>query len=401
MQPGQQADPKQLPAPGSPADRQRQAALKQALAETRRSMSEHDLAAAQRHLETADAQARTPEERAELDRLETLLGHLVEFWKAMRRIVAGLEATETLAVGETFVAVVEADAEQLTIQVEGRPRTYQIDRLPFPVVQSLADTKFAADAATKVIVGTYYLVDPDGDPVRARRLWTEAAQQGIDVEDLIPELRLWTGPSAARRASTQQRTAPPTDQRKLQDAERAVQERFQADYAEATGIAAKARLATKLLTAAQATTDDVELRFVLLREARDAAIAAGDSELALQAIDRITMFHQIDALAMKVAALGDSAKNARGLDSQKAIARAAMKLATEALEAKRLKEAGELGEVALSAARASKSRPLMEQAMHAIEQIETLRAQREAAKASDEERPSGRQPPTPTPTGND
>ena len=77
---------------------------------------------------------------------------------------------------------------------QGRLQTYKIDRIPPRLVQTLADKRFARDGATKVIVGTYYLIDPRGDPARTRRLWREAAQQGIEVDDLMPELTEWAGP---------------------------------------------------------------------------------------------------------------------------------------------------------------------------------------------------------------
>jgi len=375
LPPADETRPEEAPTTQSPADRQRQPALKQALADARFSMSEHDLPVARRHLEAAAANAETPAELAEIDRLDTLLGHLEAFWTGMSRVVAGLEAAEALPVGQTFVAVVEASPEQLTIKVEGQLRTYKIDRMPSPLVQSLANTKLARDPATKVLLGAYLLVDPDGDPARTRQLWGEAAREGMDVKDLIPELDQWATASPAPSPQSTQKTAPPTDEQELQRAEQAVRQTFKEEYDQATGFARKTQLATLLLDAARATSDDATLRFVLLREARDTAVAAGDVELASQAIDQIAGFHEVDALGMRTAALVEAAKNARGLNAQKAIAQSALESVGRAVEARRLDEAKQLADVALSAARKSNNRPLMQQAAAVVQRVEALQKQ--------------------------
>ena len=373
--PGQQAAPKQSATRVPPVDGARQKAFGEAVADLRFAMSEHDVAGAQKHLQAAAANAQTPQERAEIDRLDTLLGHLEEFWKGMSRIVAGLESAEVLPVGDTFVAIVEVRPEQLTIKVEGQLRTYQIDRMPSRLVQALASAGFADDPATKVLVGTYFLVDPDGDSARTRQLWQEAARGGIDVRDLVPELDRWTAASAASGSPAPHRTAAPPNPQRLQQALQAVREKFQAEYGQATGVAGKARLAKLLLEAGGATDDDSDLRFVLLGEARDLAIAAGDSKLAFQAIDQIAGFYRVDALTMKTAALIGVVENARGSSAHRSIAQNALQLTEQAVQARRLDDAKKVAEVALSAARKSNNRPLMQQAVLVNQQVEALQKQ--------------------------
>ncbi len=377
--PGEQAAPSETAMPVPPVDEQRQKAFAEAVADLRFSMSEHDVAGARKHLQAAAASAQTPEERAEIDRLDTLLGHLDEFWKGISRVVAGLESADVLPVGDTFVAIVEVSPEQLTIKVEGQLRTYRIDRMPPRLVQALASAGLADDPATKVLVGTYFLVDPDGDPARTRQLWQEAARAGIDVRDLLPELDRWTGASSASGSLAPQPTAPPPNAQGLQQAEQAVREKFQAEYEQATSVAGKARLAKLLLEAGGAAGDDSDLRFVLLREARDLAVAGGDCELAFQAIDQIAGFYRVDAPAMKTAALAGCVENARGASAQRSIAQNALELTQEAAQARRLDDAKKLAEVALSAARKSNNRPLMQQAVLVVQQVEALQKQADPA----------------------
>ncbi len=372
--PGRKTRPKDPPAPQPPVDKERQEFFRQSLAVARLTMSEHDLAAARTHLESAASEAQTPEEQAEVDRLDALLGHLDEFWKAMDRIVGKLQPADTLPVGETFVAIVEATPDELTLKVAGRVRTYPTDDLPSKLVQALADERLAKDPATKAIVGTYHLVDPDGDKARARQLWTEASQQGIDVEDLMPELTAWDD------ASGEPRVVHAT----AEEAERAIKEKFKEQFARATGAAGKTQLAKELFTAGEATIEDPELRSALFREARDMAIAAGDPELAFEAIERLAGLKVIDILAVKAQALTAAAKNARGSSAQKTIVQTALQLVEYAVVEGQIDKAKDLADLALSAARQSNSRPLMEQAKLVVEQLEARQKQGETNGAKPE-----------------
>ncbi|MBC8422728.1 hypothetical protein H8E07_01265 [bacterium] len=383
--PEKTVQPVEPPKPDSPAERERRQAVVQALADARSSMSEHHLEGARGHLRAAVERATTPEEEAEADRLDTLLGHLEEFWKGMSRAVARLRGAEELKIGETIVVVVEASAEELTIKAAGQVRTYAIAEMPFRLVEELADLKLGRDPATKVLVGTYHLVDPKGDPDRTRRLWEEAGQGGLDVKDLVPELALWASVSTSSDGTKTRTRAPlgamrgappPTDAEELKRAEEEVKATFKAEYDAATSMPGKSRLATALLEAGEAMRDDPTARFVLLREAREAAVAAGEGELACRAIDAMSAFHKADVLQMKRTALAAAAKKARGLDGQKQIAQAALELVQQAVVAERFDEAAKLAEVALAAARKMNSRPLMQQAMVAGQQVEALRKQK-------------------------
>jgi len=382
--PEKTVQPVEPPKPDSPAERERRQAVAQALADVRFSMAEHHLEGARGHLRAAVERATTPEEKAEADRLDTLLGHLDEFWKGMSRAVARLRGAEELKIGETIVVVVEASAEELTIKAAGQVRTYATAEMPFRLVEELADLKLGRDPATKVLVGTYHLVDPKGDPARTRRLWEEAGQGGLDVKDLMPELTLWASVSTSsggtktrtRAPLGAMRTAPPDDAEELKRAEEEVKATFKAEYEAATSLPGKSQLATALMEAAEATGDDAAVRFVLLREARDMAVAAGEGELACRAIDGLGSPDEAEVLKTKTAALADAGKKARGLDGQRQIAETALELIQEAVVAQRFDEAQKLAEVALAAARKMNSRPLMQQAMVAGQQVEALRKQK-------------------------
>ena len=80
-------------------------------------------------------------------------------------------------------------------------------------------------------------------------------------------------PQGARDDATP-RPGPPTPIEQEQ-AEKLVREIYAVDYRQ-TGSSSKSALARKLLAKAQEETSDSTTRFVLLREARDVAVASGD-----------------------------------------------------------------------------------------------------------------------------
>ena len=80
---------------------------------------------------------------------------------------------------------------------------------------------------------------------------------------------------------------------------------------------------------------------------------------------------------MKTAALAEAAKKARGLSAQKQVAQTALELIAQAVDTRQIEEARQLAEVALSAARKSSSRPLMQQAVLVVDEIEALQKQAE------------------------
>ncbi|MHC4403122.1 MAG: hypothetical protein ACYTG0_25960, partial [Planctomycetota bacterium] len=81
-----------LPLPGTlraePAGLSKPEAFRQAVSDARFALADHDLPTARRRLGEAALLASTPEDRAEIDRLETLSGLLEEFWNQLRQAVA-------------------------------------------------------------------------------------------------------------------------------------------------------------------------------------------------------------------------------------------------------------------------------------------------------------------------
>lgn len=365
--PKPEAKPQPEAKPTAPPDPRKHATFVQAVTDARVSLGEFDIEGARGFLDRAAGAVQGSEEAAQVERLRTLANYLEEFWKTMGKIVSGLEATEEIVIGEERVIVVETSPNRLIIKAQGRLRQYSpLDKMPHVLVTALAEGRFGKDASSKAVYGAYLAVAPDGDRQRARQLWEEAAQGGADVKDLFAELRAPGAPGSTGI----ERAEPPKEKAVLEECQRAVRERFKTEYADATSPAGKAELAKKLLQAGRGNTDEPDLRFVMLCEARDLAVAAGEVNVACAAIDALAKSHAVDLIDMKMAALEEIGKSARGLNSQKEIAQNALSLIAAAVKAKRTDEAKRLGELAISAAQKSKSTSLLKQVRAAVQETE-------------------------------
>ena len=357
-----------------PIDAAKQAALKQALADVRVSLSQRDLAEAQRHLDTADANVQTPEDRAAVGRLRTLRGHLEQFWEGIRKSVEELESGEELIIGDSRVAVVEATRERLIIKA-GVNRVFRIEELPTSLVLVLAQRWFAKEPSSKVFLGAFLAFDPKGDRQRARQLWQEAGRSGLDVQDLLPELDE-PGPAGPSGGSASvQKTAPPADAAKLRQAKTLVRQTYKKEYDKADTALDKFLLARKLLEDAPGTDDNPEARYVMFCEARDLAVAAGKAKVACEAIDGMARFYTVDPLKLKVEALSEAAEVAKTLSGNREIARSGLALVQPAIEAKRLDEAGRLAKLSAEAAKKARNAPMIKEARSFQEYIQTLKGQ--------------------------
>ncbi|MBN2475204.1 MAG: hypothetical protein JXB62_11385 [Pirellulales bacterium] len=356
----------------APADPRKQAALARAVSDARFSMSERDLPAARRHLQAAESNVQTPADRAQLERLRTMLAYLDEFWNGMRQSVALLNAGQELELKTTRVVVVEASRDQLTVRAVGENRSWPIEFIPTSLVLAIAGTSFPDDATSKTHIGTFLAVDPKGDRARARQLWQEATQEGMDIGSLMPELDVAWPPGSTNSAVP---TKAPPDQAELQQAEQSFRDRYASRFAAATSVAKKLALARELLAQADRINDDPTAQLVMLREARDLAVAAGKPAWACEIVDRMAELHTIDVATMKALVLGEVQKNARGLSSHREIATGALELIEQAVKANRLDEAGRLAALALDAAQNSRSPTLIQQAIAAGQRVEALRKQ--------------------------
>jgi outer membrane biosynthesis protein TonB len=119
---------------------------------------------------------------------------------------------------------------------------------------------------------------------------------------------------------------PVPDQADQDRAEKAIKEEYKAAYGKGKPEE-NLLLAARLLQPGRENRADPAAWFVLLREARDAAVRAGRPRLAVEAVDEIDRWFLIDAFAMKLQALA-----AIGESADPAASRAVMKTALDQVE---------------------------------------------------------------------
>lgn len=175
--------------------------------------------------------------------------------------------------------------------------------------------------------------------------------------------------------------AAPPDGDSIKQAEKLVKEVFQQDYA-ATAAQNRVLLARKLLQQGIDTKDDPAARFVLFREARDVAAAAGDVETALQAVRELAGAFDVDEKAMRPAVLAAAAKSARSPEDFRKLAEQYLQLADDALAREDFDLAVQSAGSASGVARKSKDLPLAARADARAKEISDLRLRSDKVKAA-------------------
>ena len=353
-----------------PVDPARQKAFAGAVADVRGAMSEHDLSRARSHLDRARPDAQTDDDRALIERLDTMLGHLREFWVGTKKAIARMKSGDEYTVKDAVVVIVEVGEKEVIVRSVGESRPYPLDDLPHLLLVALAEKWFADVPSSKVLIGAYLAVDPKGDPARARQLWQEASTQGFDVDQVMPELDHWASVPRAANSLDELRDKPP-DEEVLKDAGRKVVERFKEDYERANTPARKAELAQKLLAAADKKGDPVTY-LAMIQKARELGIASGEVSIACQAIDVLAQYGTLDVLAEKATSLKEAGANVRGFTASRELVNRAVKLMDEAIALQRAAEAKTLADLAVKVAQQSKNVSLIRQAASASERVREL-----------------------------
>jgi WD40 repeat protein len=147
------------------------------------------------------------------------------------------------------------------------------------------------------------------------------------------------------------------DEAALAAAENEVKEVHKAEYAKKKPAEVQA-LAGRLLKEGLETKDKPAARFVLLREARDLAVRAGDLVLAMQAADEMANHFAVDAVATKTAAL-ERAQRGAGTAAHLNIIAVAWAVADGAAEADQYEAAERLAKLAAASAGSVSSPPLL------------------------------------------
>ncbi|MDB5309188.1 MAG: hypothetical protein JWO38_3390 [Gemmataceae bacterium] len=223
-----------------------------------------------------------------------------------------------------------------------RTRTATDDMYEVAVVATGAVVARAAAPFDPTKVSTRrYAVSPDG---RHFALYDSVEKKGylFDLPAGGPAGPTPAGPAVAR--------APvPTDDA-LEKAHKIVREALKEDFARKQP-AEKKLLAQKLMTLADETPDDPAGRYIMLREAGDLAVEAGDPALAAAAVDGLARWYEVDALGLKATALEKLSAGSTGPAALRAVYDAAAAAADAAFGTEDYAAAARFAAVAGAASR--------------------------------------------------
>ncbi|HZZ45078.1 MAG TPA: PA14 domain-containing protein [Tepidisphaeraceae bacterium] len=132
--------------------------------------------------------------------------------------------------------------------------------------------------------------------------------------------------------------------------------------------------ARELLRQGIATRDDSAARYVLLNDAADMASAAGDGVTVAHAIDELAASFQLDPIDMKIAKLGEAAKNAFTRDAIDGLVACCMLAESSAVIDERYDPAERLAAIADGAADRAKRIDLKATVTERKKELDALRA---------------------------
>jgi len=353
------------PAAQPAADPGQAVAFQRALNSARKAMGDRDFAKSEADLKKAQGLAATPEQTVLLEKYETLNKYVLEFWAAVTKALEGLQATDEITIGSTRAIVVNVSRDELSIKVGGTIHSFTKQNMKAGVANAVANMWFdQANPTTKVFLGAFQAVDPNGDIEMARRLWKDASLAGASVEDLIPLLDVDVNAVTIVQG-------PVPDDNAIDKAEKDLEAKYAAELKGAINTQKRRSLADKLLQAAQDTSSPAE-RYVCFHRAVELAVDTGSAVAIVQTIDEMAKWFTIDPLAMKADALALASKDNTNSINAKAITREALEAGDAALTASQSTIAKSLSATASESATVARDPELVRQAKALEDKVKLL-----------------------------
>ncbi len=166
--------------------------------------------------------------------------------------------------------------------------------------------------------------------------------------------------------------APEPDAAVQKETLKKVKDLFKDEYAKKLP-ADQLALARKLLQNGAETTGDDAAKFVLLKEAREIAVASGDAETALRSVDETAKAFAVDASALKLAVLGKIA--VKEPDAARAAAKGYLSLVADAVRSENFDVATTATQRAEAMAKAAQDPALAARAAELKSETASLKAE--------------------------
>jgi hypothetical protein len=317
----------------------------------RTAIKRRDLTAAVQQLDLAE-KAAEPETRTEIDRLREALGPLGAFWRAVQAGIGDLKPGETLDVGGGHQVTVSSSTADTLIVKDGKWETrYTVSNLPAALALVIAERKLPDVPSSKLSKAAFMTFDPRGDRKLARQWCDEATRDGLPTTALMAELGAGGGeakPAPTSRSQEEKGTArqaipAPADQAKALAEVRKI---HRDDFEEAVDRVKRKSLAKSLFKEGVDTKDDPVVRFVLLNQARDLAVAAGDPDLLRKALDETAKHYDVNPQQQLISILLDVAESRVASGGKKELSRGAVDLAEELIDSDNYEDALKLARAA-------------------------------------------------------
>lgn len=161
-----------------------------------------------------------------------------------------------------------------------------------------------------------------------------------------------------------------------------VREVYGEEYKVAKTLDQKKALAEKILGKAAESKSEPVPYFVLLKLARDVAVAAGEVDLALQAVESMSTTFEVKTLAAKNEVFTKAAQFAHTQQQSEALARCALALVDAAVLVDQFQIAKEVGNHGLHAARESRQKELITKLVARSKEVEEIASEYDKAKAA-------------------
>ncbi len=375
-------------------------------------------------LQSAKAVANDAAEKLEIARLERLSELQQNGLVMLRERLLALMPGDEFIVSkprQQKVLVTEVNPDGVTFEVDSRPFTYSAEQLPPVLAEAivLRDEPFRTPEHMANLAAIL-TVQPKGDRAMAKVLFEKAAAGGFDVASL--QLDLPSGfptsvvsaqppvepskvviadpiakpvapPATANVPTTSTPGETADSEKKLpvpspeaqKTARALIDNLYREDLSKARTAQAKTELSKTLASQAAQSKDDTAAQYVLLSVARDLAIDGGEPAIICGYIDRLAQQFEVDALALKIEALGKAAKTVvAGTPASKEMAETLLALVAEAISAEDFDSASDAQKAATLAANKSRDAGVTRQVSAARKEIVELQKQFEIVKQARE-----------------
>lgn len=167
------------------------------------------------------------------------------------------------------------------------------------------------------------------------------------------------------------------------EAEKLIKDVFKEEYAK-RAPADRLALARKMLAQASETRDDPKARFVLLREARELALQAGDVSTALQAVDELSRTFKVDSGGMRMSILALAVKNAKTPEELKVVVTLSIRMIDALLQSDEYDAAEKLAASTMVQAKKCQDLPLLGRASAKTKEVTEGKTRYEKLKKANE-----------------